>query len=229
VEERTSSIDGIIPIGEVYRSIQKILKDKHDFPDSPRAGAFGIGWAMAGGESTALGIKNFLAVDGIVSVINCLEELENTSFNDLLYLECSACVCGCAGGPLCFENPFVAKNRIRRIANSLPRIEFGADEHVSKYVDTDLLKFYEAIEPQPVLQLDDDVVKAAQKMERMQKILKDLPGLDCGSCGSPSCATLAEDIVRGNAVELDCIFKMRDRVRLLAQEMVELADAHKRG
>jgi len=57
----------------------------------------------------------------------------------------------------------------------------------------------------------------------LEQTVNELPGLDCGSCGSPNCRALAEDIVRGIALETDCIFKLRERVRSLAEEMVELA------
>ncbi len=54
-------------------------------------------------------------------------------------------------------------------------------------------------------------------------MLQKLPGLDCGSCGSPNCKSLAEDIVQGEAIKTDCIFKLRERIRDLAQQMVGLA------
>jgi len=53
--------------------------------------------------------------------------------------------------------------------------------------------------------------------------LKRLPGLDCGSCGSPTCRALAEDIVQGTASETDCVFRLREMVRALAEEMVNLS------
>ena len=46
---------------------------------------------------------------------------------------------------------------------------------------------------------------------------------DCGSCGSPTCRTFAEDIVRGYAGEMDCIHILRDKLKVMAQQMVELA------
>ena len=67
--------------------------------------------------------------------------------------------------------------------------------------------------------LDDDFMKAMRMMEQIEEITARLPGLDCGSCGSPSCRALAEDIVRGSAVELDCIFLLKEKVRHLADEM----------
>ena len=58
--------------------------------------------------------------------------------------------------------------------------------------------------------------------ERINELEKSLPGLDCGSCGSPTCRALAWDIAHGYANELNCIFKLNDRISALASEMVTL-------
>lgn len=47
-------------------------------------------------------------------------------------------------------------------------------------------------------------------MGEMKKIESSLPGLDCGTCGAPSCSDLAEDIVRGKASIEDCVFFSRE-------------------
>ncbi len=60
--------------------------------------------------------------------------------------------------------------------------------------------------PRPMMQLDDDILEAMKKFEKMEEVLRSLPGLDCGACGAPSCQCLAEDIVQGKANEIDCIF-----------------------
>ena len=83
---------------------------------------------------------------------------------------------------------------------------------------------WKAIEPRPILRLDSDIYKAMEKIEIIDKTLEKLPGLDCGSCGSPTCKALAEDIAQGLATETDCVFKLRERVRDLAQEMMDLAE-----
>ena len=61
-----------------------------------------------------------------------------------------------------------------------------------------------------------------QMMEEIDVICESLPGLDCGSCGSPSCRALAEDIVNGYANELNCVFRLNDRINSLAAEMLTL-------
>ena len=71
--------------------------------------------------------------------------------------------------------------------------------------------------------LDEDVSQALIKMERLDRITNELPGLDCGACGSPSCRALAEDIIRGIAFESDCVIKLREKVKTLAEEILDLA------
>ena len=41
-------------------------------------------------------------------------------------------------------------------------------------------------------------------MSEMEAICAKLPGIDCGSCGAPTCRAFAADIVRGNAKLEDC-------------------------
>ena len=53
-------------------------------------------------------------------------------------------------------------------------------------------------------------------MGEIDRITEKFPGLDCGSCGAPSCRALAEDVVRGDAKESDCIFVLREEIRTMA-------------
>ena len=51
---------------------------------------------------------------------------------------------------------------------------------------------------------------AMEKLLRINELTSSLPGLDCGSCGAPTCRALAEDVVRGFASEDDCIYRLRE-------------------
>ena len=90
-------------------------------------------------------------------------------------------------------------------------------------IDKKILDMETEIEPLNVMELDSNISEAARKLQRIYEIEEKLPGKDCGSCGSPTCRSLAEDIVLGYANELDCVFLMREKVRYLAEEMVGLA------
>jgi Na+-translocating ferredoxin:NAD+ oxidoreductase RNF subunit RnfB len=60
-------------------------------------------------------------------------------------------------------------------------------------------------------------------MGELERIVRELPGLDCGACGSPTCRTHAEDVVCGRAIETDCVFKLRERMQEMAEDLLRLA------
>ena len=66
----------------------------------------------------------------------------------------------------------------------------------------------ESIKYEPVYSLGEDIFESMENMKRMEHILECLPGLDCGCCGSPTCKSLASDIVKstGKARIEDCNF-----------------------
>ena len=222
IGHETSAVDGAISVLEIYGLLSSHTRS-HVMDDSLlKATSYGIGWANSGGEAVAVCPENSLAVDGIENVIRVLEEVENNKLSDLTFLECSACTGGCVGGPLNFENNYVARSSIRRLVEDRERT------HPEEQVDVSLLTKYPLHSPKPILpnsamQLDDDIVEAMRKMERIEAIYKRLPGYDCGSCGSPTCRTFAEDIVRGYAREMDCIHILKEQLKIMAQQMVSLA------
>ena len=56
-------------------------------------------------------------------------------------------------------------------------------------------------------------------MADIQSIKKELPGIDCGACGAPSCRAFAEDVVRGKASRDGCVVEKSQRLdRCLAEE-----------
>lgn len=219
-----SNVDGVIAISDAYPMILSKLEkldsaEKHAFDSRPIADYGGIRWASIGGESIALDTDRILAVDGIHNVIDILEEIENERLRDVDFIEANSCVGGCIGGPLTVANRYSAKTRLSRYVESAknkrnenPDLIFNPDSIQAKKWTQDIL-------PNHALKLDKDISKALEKYETMCTIEKTLPGLDCGACGAPDCAALAEDIVRGEATDTDCIFKLKEKIRSVAAEM----------
>ncbi len=77
--------------------------------------------------------------------------------------------------------------------------------------------------PRPRLPLSDNLSEAMSKLKEMKAIHAELPHIDCGSCGRPSCKAMAEDIVRGEGEITDCIFKLREEIGDLATRIVSLS------
>lgn len=227
-----NTISGAIPIAEVYPLIREKINHNSEELDrivvdlKPGSG-LGLGWARSGGENQSIGGSRQIAVDGIHSVIQILEDVERGKLSDIDYIEAQACVGGCVGGVLTVENSFITRRRVRILATeSADRLDEVLYDKIAceALENEDWFRHDKPIEPRPTLKLDEDMATAICKMEQMERIVEDLPGLDCGSCGAPNCRALAEDVVRGLANEMDCVFKLRERVRQLAVEMMELAE-----
>ena len=223
-----SAINGAISMLEIYGLLSGQLKKVADDEQGTMepAGPLGLGWARSGGECTTMGMGDeALAVDGIDNVNAVLEAIENDRMPNLRFFEGQACDEGCVGGPVVFENPFIARNRIRRLVLDIPRQkleEIVSDEDVARVGDA--LEFDTEITSVDSLRLDTDFKQALAKMDRIAEVRKKLPGLDCGSCGSPTCQALAEDIVGGYAREMDCLFLLKEQVRQMAEQMVALSE-----
>ncbi|ABR49321.1 Fe-S cluster domain protein [Alkaliphilus metalliredigens QYMF] len=212
VGTQNSYVDGTFSIKTIFLEVSKII-GKNDISNPQEKSSFypsgkGIGWARTGGESQSLGIKEYLAVDGIQNVVNVLDEVEFKKIDDVIFLECHACTGGCVGGCLTVINPFVARNRIRRLAE---KHYANSPNYVN--ISPETFALTEPIQSLEILQLDEDMCHAIKKMEAIQKVLSSLPNIDCGACGSPSCRALAEDVVGGYASLSDCIVQLKTQLK----------------
>ena len=199
-----SWVDGAIAISEIFPRLSQEMDKLGRVENIAKSGVVGVGWARTGGEASALVNDKYLAADGIENVIRVLEELEDERINDLDFIELNACAGGCVGGVLNVENPYVAKARIQKVRKHLPRRGNRVDNVNIQDVSWDA-----ELEFSPVLNLSDNIETAMQMLQSIDDICKHLPGLDCGSCGAPSCRALAEDIVKGKSTEAECIFVMK--------------------
>lgn len=199
-----SYIDRVVAISDIYPKLLEFIDAPISQKVNQESGKIGVSWASSGGESAAILNENYLAADGIENVIQVLESIEDEKFRDLDFIELNACPAGCVGGVLTVENPYIAKVKLKKLRKYLQVM--GAPE--LGYIPKEIM-FDKKVEFEPVMKLSADMTKAFQMMQQMETIESELPGLDCGSCGAPTCKDLAEDIVRGFAKIEDCIMKYR--------------------
>lgn len=196
-----SNINEAVSTEEIYYKIMKIIDKVDPKQQLQKATGKGIGWARVGGQSYAMEIEDYIAVDGIEEVIKVLESMELGKLISLDFFEGYACVNGCVGGPLNVENTFIGKNRVRKLTK-----KYGMDQPIT--IDIELtpenLEWNTPILPMPIFKLDADFKKALEKMAKIEEYTQMLPGINCGACGAPNCRVLAEDIVNGYAKIEDC-------------------------
>ena len=214
-----SEVDAVIGMSEVYPKLVQVMKRTDESADSEEdnyimSGKIGITWGESGGEAAGVLSDSYLAADGIENVIRVLEDIEDQKLPNLEFIELNACSGGCVGGVLAVENPYIAKAKIHKLRRYLPvslnRLEGKVPDKA--YWDTD-------VEYQPVYRLSQDLDESINLMAEVEELLSRLPGLDCGSCGAPSCKALAEDVARGIAKEKDCIYILRDYIHKLSDEI----------
>jgi Na+-translocating ferredoxin:NAD+ oxidoreductase RNF subunit RnfB len=199
-----------IPLADLYNPLQACL---HGMPGVGEAGetvsGMAMEWAFPGGEGKALGTEVALTVDGIHRVAEVLELAENGLLDEVPFIEAWSCPGGCLGGCLNVRNPFWARfqlsSAIRR--NSPPAGE--SRESGAKKGEAERYVLHQPFLARAGIRLDEDLQTAMEKLRRIDETVKRFPGIDCGSCGSPHCLALAEDVVQGNARETDCLYRLK--------------------
>ncbi|HBR31484.1 MAG TPA: ferredoxin [Clostridiales bacterium] len=215
--DKKSYVDCVVSMSDIYFSLLGVMKKAKPLLPLSRSGMIGIGWASTGGESSAIFNDKYLAADGIENVMKVLDQIDNGTFPDHEFIELNACNGGCVGGTMAVENPYIAKARLQTLKRYLPvsqnwnRKTAGEDDF---YIPDDYI-IQSELEYKPVSQLANDTNEAIKKMADIQAVREQLPDLDCGSCGAPTCQAFAYDVVKGEASEDECIVKMRMRIKEL--------------
>lgn len=182
VAKETGGAEAIIVPGPLLRSLTPHVKTSA--PRNTEAAA------------TSRTQEDTLYIYGMDRVCEFLDEAENGRVKDCGIVELYACDLGCFGAPVWPEHPAIARRRA--ISNTTP--------------DAGAVVVYRArpLKGRSGLRLDPDMHTAMEKLAQIDRIVKTLPGRNCSACGSPTCMTLAEDIVMGRADARDCIYSKQD-------------------
>jgi ferredoxin len=208
--EAAIGINDIYP--ELKRQVEQILESDM-IPFSGRgyefetcsSGNAALG-AMAGGEIANMEIERSLSVHGLEETIAYLHKIEMGSLKDFEYIEFRTCREGCLGGVLTAVDKYVAKRNVQKMIEV-----FGLGRRLPRET---ILRLYDKGRFQPEhgphilthLFGDRKPALTLEQAQRIEAILRLIEGRDCGACGSPDCRTFAEDVVRGDADLMDCIW-----------------------
>lgn len=186
-------------------------------------------WAMRGGESRhvnkfAKKDLTVLAVSGLRNTVDLLQQVELGRLKGVDFVECRTCDFGCFGGVAVPESRFLSNIRNRNIIMDWSITPEREEEVAALYACEKLWRTRDPIPSKQRLPLSDDLTEAMSRLKQMKAIFAELPHIDCGACGRPSCKAMAEDIVREQGEITDCIFKLREGISSLANQILSLAD-----
>jgi len=216
-----SNVDLAISVSDIYPLLLSAMNkcsNEGDGHDTAQSGRTGLSWGNSGGEAAATFTVRYLAADGIENVIKVLEEMEDDRLSDQDFVELNACPAGCVGGVLNIENPYVAVTRMKHLRSYRP---VACNNIEGDKIPSELMWDAE-VKPITALRLDPSPKKSLKMMSKIEEIESRLYGLDCGSCGAPSCRALAEDIVKGHSTEDACIYLLKDKVDAVRSSMLSL-------
>ena len=210
-----SDVDAAVAVKDVYPPLLSAMKQVGQVEYLSLSGRIGLGWGESGGEAAALmTTERYLAADGIENVIRVLSDLEDEKYHDLDFVELNTCSGGCVGGVLQVENPYIAKAKMKHLRRTMPVSRNHLTDDAAEQVAWD-----DELNYNPVLELGGTRAERFERYAKMEQITAMLPGLDCGSCGAPTCAALAEDVVRGQADVNDCTVLMRRRMEAVLRAL----------
>lgn len=229
-EKGKSHLDGAISISDIYGPLLSAMEsvEKRSYKKALESICIlGIGWAMVGGICRTLRLKNSLAVSGLPEILKVFDDIERGKLRNIDFVEAYSCPQGCVGGSLAVENLYISYNKIIKLIETLEYEKIKACPDIREVRKLYKQKYFSLkgkLEPRPLKPLDEDLAMAIQKRKEKEEIFDSLPKIDCGACGSPTCITFAEDVVKGEAQLSDCIFNLPHRFRELTQELSNLLD-----
>jgi ferredoxin len=217
-----SHLDAAVAVSDLYppllAAMSRCRPDERDL--AVAESATGLRWAYLGGLPKSLPAEYSLSVAGVQNVIRILDDIEKGKLRRYAFVECHACPEGCVSGCLTVENPYVARAKtIQRMQHTPVWSSDRRAALLDEYARHQSLMTL-PLGVLPLRPLDDEITRAIVKMKERDRIAATLPGIDCGACGAPSCASFAEDVVRGEVARSACVFLWQDEI---AGRMEELA------
>src|SRR5512133_958163 len=178
VGEEKSPIDGVINLNTLYnRVFSAIRREEKGYcpvPEKEQLLPEEMEWTLTGGEARNINGR-CLGIDGISNAIDFLEKIEHDTLGHFDFLEMKACDEGCAGGILSTTNRFLISERLHTRAE-----QYIIDKKSGKVLDNKSINQYSAyvtensvigpIEPRSIMKLDEDMVQAMKKMQKIKKI-----------------------------------------------------------
>jgi iron only hydrogenase large subunit-like protein len=222
-----SDFDGAIPVSDIYSTIYTELNRNSRAVNKGiehyEIDGFGLNLGMSGGLASLLGRENYFVVSGINDVIDVLEDIEYGKLKDVNLVEMESCTEGCLNGSMVVDNMYMARNKMMHLIKlyGVQKIPVGKKEEQT----VEELFYNNFFEQTNGKKNNGDLSEALTKISERKEIYSNLPKIDCGACGSPSCLTFAEDVVNGDVKMNDCIFVFNDELKLkLKEKMLQVLD-----
>ncbi len=209
-EKEYSSIDGAIPIRDVFNMISPDIirmQQKND-PICSKENClnYGKAWGIVGHYSQNVGADRSISVAGIDHVKRILDDIENGKVNYIDFVEALSCNQGCISGGFCVQSPYVARHNSIQLHKKFGKPIQLQEERILKNYDSGYYFYEQPVLPRTTRTTRVNIAESIKRLKTKERIHAKLPKKDCCCCGAPNCETFADDCSRGEAEVDDCIF-----------------------
>lgn len=154
----------------------------------------------------------YMAIDGVENCIAALREIENGGIKHA-FIEMSACVGSCVGGPVMEKNHRSPIKDYTAISDYAGKEDFDVDMPES----ADLRKSFGIIEKKLPMPSESEIQSILRQMGKF----KQSDELNCGSCGYNSCREKAIAIFQGKAEISMCLPFLKDKAESFSDNIVK--------
>lgn len=154
----------------------------------------------------------YMAIDGVENCIAALREIENGGIKHA-FIEMSACVGSCVGGPVMEKNHRSPIKDYTAISDYAGKEDFDVDMPES----ADLRKSLGVIEKKLPMPSESEIQSILRQMGKF----KQSDELNCGSCGYDSCREKAIAIYQGKAEISMCLPFLKDKAESFSDNIVK--------
>jgi iron only hydrogenase large subunit-like protein len=226
-----SYLDAAVSITDLYQTLALAVSSAREEEVRMDAGetASGVSWAFLGGLPRSVPAENTLSVAGLPNVIRILDDVAKGKLRKYSFIECHACPEGCVSGCLTVENPYVARGKVVKLCQKLPAGPVVDRQEVTQSYRQGGFLMDEPFTSRPLRPLDENISGAIAKMRERDQLFAELPGIDCGACGAPSCRAFAEDVILGEVERESCTFFWQHELAKRVEDLVHLVQLQKPG
>ena len=215
-----SHLDGTLGINDVYNAILAFASlQKNEAGKTPqrpiiRNSTF-LRWHASEGLGHLLAAHRYLRVTGLSNIIQVFDDVEKGRLRRVDFIEAYNCWSGCMAGNLTVANLYVTRSKLQALIGNLPEMDAETEAEIERRYPNEIFSLERPIRPRPIRGRTGNLKERVQMIQHAEAALANLPGLNCGLCGAPTCKELARDISMGDATKQDCVLLSKDRLREL--------------
>ena len=187
------------------------LKTERDTEEKSRARFFPTTGGILKTMECDAADYTYLAIDGVENCIAALREIENGGIKHA-FIEMSACIGSCVGGPVMEKNHRSPVKDYAAIASYAGKKDFDVDMPDS----VEIRKTFGVIEKKLPTPTETEISSILRQMGKF----KEADELNCGSCGYDTCREKAIAIYQGKAEISMCLPFLKDKAESFSDNIV---------